>query len=127
IRNGPYEQMSNGRGVGRRHLLYGETPTELAGRLKSPFVTSSCPAADPGVPLFLLTLVRLDRHVRPYLVGFPLPGRAVGQGSGDRTSRDICIEGPMPGTCADLRCLHCGAVVSATALADKWCEACGKR
>ena len=33
----------------------------------------------------------------------------------------------MTRPCADLRCLHCGAAVSATALADCWCEECGKR
>jgi DNA-directed RNA polymerase subunit N (RpoN/RPB10) len=26
-----------------------------------------------------------------------------------------------------LRCLHCGAAISATDLADNWCNACGKR
>ena len=28
---------------------------------------------------------------------------------------------------ADLHCLHCGAAVSSTALADNWCDECGKR
>jgi hypothetical protein len=33
----------------------------------------------------------------------------------------------MTPSCADLHCLHCGAAVSPTALADNWCDECGKR
>ena len=33
----------------------------------------------------------------------------------------------MTRSCADLRCLHCGAAVSLISLADHWCEECGKR
>jgi DNA-directed RNA polymerase subunit RPC12/RpoP len=33
----------------------------------------------------------------------------------------------MTPSSADLRCVHCGAAVSPTALADNWCEECGKR
>lgn len=33
----------------------------------------------------------------------------------------------MTPSCADLHCLHCGAAISLTGLADGWCPECGKR
>lgn len=33
----------------------------------------------------------------------------------------------MTPSSTDLRCLHCGAAVSSTDLADSWCSECGKR